>query len=137
MAKDQKKIAKRKEEVKKKLQVQRTSLTKARQEEANALKAQKAARKAEIENQRLEVWAESIAAKLPEATRRQIEHNIEILKALEEEYEAEMAAKLALNQQLESEGCVTFEEKLRGVANLAESTSLEELEEIQETENID
>ncbi len=48
-----------------------------------------------------------------------------------------MAAKLALNQQLESEGCVTFEEKLRGVANLAESTSLEELEEIQETENID
>lgn len=137
MAKDPKKIAKRKEEVKKKLQVQRTSLTKARQTEANTLKAQKAARKAEIENQRLEVWAEEIASKLPESTRRQIEHNIEILKALEEEYEAEMAAKLALNQQLESEGCMTFEEKLRGVANLAESTSLEELEEIQETENID
>lgn len=137
MAKDQKKIAKRKEEVKKKLQLQRTSLTKARQDEANALKSQKAARKAEIENQRMEVWAESIAAKLPEATRRQIEHNIEILKALEEEYEAEMSAKLALNQKLEAEGCVTFEEKLRGVATLTESTSLEELEENQETENID
>ena len=114
-SKEQKKVQKakaRKDSNVKKLLEQRSKIVKARQDEATALKQQKAARRAEIEQQRLDVFADQMAAKLPEETRRQIEHNIEILKALEEEYEAEMQAKFKTNAELEEQGYQTLEEKV-------------------------
>lgn len=42
----------------------------------------------------------------------QLEHNIEILKALEEQYLEEQKHKSELNEQLESQGAATLKEKM-------------------------
>lgn len=110
----QKRKAKEKEDYQK-LLLQREKRTKERQVLAKEKKELEAIRKDKLQQQRLEAWAEAVAEKLsPEAT-RQIEHNIEILKALEQEYQAELDAKRALNEGLESEGAISIEEKLNNI----------------------
>lgn len=44
--------------------------------------------------------------------KKQLEHNMQILQALEEEYVNEMEAKKELNEALEKEGYMTLKEKL-------------------------
>lgn len=44
--------------------------------------------------------------------KKQLEHNMQILQALEEEYVNEMEAKKELNEALEKEGHMTLKEKL-------------------------
>lgn len=51
--------------------------------------------------------------KLPEATLTQLEQNIKILQALEDEWQKEQDQRQQLNDELESEGYHTLEEKLR------------------------
>ncbi len=62
------------------------------------------------------IIAENIE-KYPEETRAKIEKNIEILKALEEEYNQEMATKKKLNEELEAQGHLTLEEKMQALSN--------------------
>lgn len=100
----------------KKLLLERERRTKERQALALQERQKKELRKSEVEKDRLEAWANQIVEnmpKLPEETRKQIEHNIEVLKALEEEYEAEMASKRALSDKLSGEECDTLEKKLK------------------------
>jgi len=52
---------------------------------------------------------------------KKIERNMEVLKALEEEYVREKEQKKQLNEQLESEGHVTLQEKLNALENKARS----------------
>lgn len=44
--------------------------------------------------------------------KRRLEHNIEVLRALEQEYLAEMEQRKQLNEKLEAEGSQTIKEKL-------------------------
>lgn len=44
-----------------------------------------------------------------------LEHNIEILRALEEQYKEEMASKQSLNEDLEAEGYDSLEEKMNAL----------------------
>lgn len=91
----------------------RAALRKEAQEENHKLKAQKQMKKNAKVRRQLEEWANAVADKIPPETLAQIEHNIEILKALEEEYEAEMAAKRDVQKNLEADGAETLDEKLK------------------------
>lgn len=73
----------------------------------------------------------------PEAKRRfeeienkksieKIEKNMQILKALEEEYLKEKELKKQLNEELESEGHVTFQEKMKALEEKARSQMTEQ-----------
>jgi len=59
---------------------------------------------------------ERIKAEKDEQVRQQLEHNMEILKALEEEYEADVQARAELNDELEANGHETLQEKLDTIA---------------------
>lgn len=54
-----------------------------------------------------------------------IEHNLEILKALEEEYIANQKQKADLNSELEAEGFTTIEEKIESIKKKSEELVLE------------
>ena len=56
----------------------------------------------------------------------QLEHNLEVLKALEEQYIAEEKQREELNEQLEEEGYSTLEEKLDALGQKAEAISKKE-----------
>lgn len=56
----------------------------------------------------------------------QLEHNLELLKALEEQYLAEEKQREDLNEQLEEEGYGTLDEKLKALREKAEAVAKEE-----------
>lgn len=64
------------------------------------------------EEARLQAMAEAIYDKLPEETRKKLEHNIKILKALEEEHAKEQAEKAKLNADLEGQGAEDLPSKM-------------------------
>lgn len=57
-------------------------------------------------------------------TLSQLEKNIEILKALEDEHNREVQKRQELNEQLEQEGCYTLEDKLKVAGNLRPKTDM-------------
>ncbi len=61
-----------------------------------------------------------------ERIKEELKKNIEILAALEREYDAEQEAKKALNKELDGQGCDTLKEKLDHLQG--QSKSLEECE---------
>ena len=58
-------------------------------------------------------------------SQKQIEHNMEILKKLEEEHEISKAKRRQINKQLESEGHLTLQEKLQAIGDSAQKLSNE------------
>jgi len=60
-----------------------------------------------------------------EEIKKQLEHNVKILKALEEEYLAEQEARKQANESLEAEGHETLQEKLDVLAKRAEKEQKE------------
>ncbi len=56
----------------------------------------------------------------------QLEHNLERLKALEEQYIAEEKKRVELNDQLEEEGYSTLEEKMKALGEKAEAIAEEQ-----------
>jgi hypothetical protein len=115
MNKQSKTLKKRKdreEKVKSQLLKQRSKLTVERQLAKKELLEKKSFKKQQKEQERLEEHTEQLFQKLPEKTRERIEHNIKILKALEEEHDKEVAARRAVNKDLEDQGFQTFKEKL-------------------------
>lgn len=109
------------------LQRERTAADK-RQAEAAAKRQEEQLRKdmrqAQRQQDKLDKWAEGFMEnmdKLPPETRAKILHNIQILKALEQEYEKEQLAKKATNDQLEAEGHTSLQDKLDALhSDLAE-----------------
>jgi hypothetical protein len=70
----------------------------------------------------LSVWADDVLGKLDSKTLTQLERNAQLLKGLEEEYEAERAKKSELNGDLESKGLLSLDEKLNHLhQNFAQS----------------
>jgi len=67
------------------------------------------------------------AAERDAQIKEQLEHNLEVLKALEEEYLADQEAKKQANEELEAEGYNTLQEKLDVLAERAEAKMKEEL----------
>jgi hypothetical protein len=68
-------------------------------------------------------------ALLDEADKKKVserlQHNMEILKALEEEYERDATKKKELNERLESEGHITLKDKVNALEASAREASLE------------
>jgi hypothetical protein len=115
MGRDQKKLEKRKAREaskKQKLSTDRAKLVVKRQEKKSEHLQDKAMRKAVREQMRIETEVEQMLGKLDPETREKLEHNIEILKALEKEYNKEQAERKSKNDQLEDQGHQTFQEKL-------------------------
>jgi uncharacterized protein (UPF0335 family) len=54
-----------------------------------------------------------------EAIKKQLAHNLEILEALEKEYDQEQEAKKKLNVDLEGQGFSTLEEKMEYLQQIA------------------
>lgn len=116
MTTDRKKLQKKKareKQVQDKLRAKREATRGVAREEREELRAQRKFRKEQRQLEALEERMGEFYDKLPPETRAQLERNIEILKALEEEYDAEMAKKQQLNEELEAAGCVTPEEKMK------------------------
>lgn len=61
------------------------------------------------------MWSDDVLLKMPEKTLSQLEHNAQILKALEEEFENEVRRKRKLNEGLEGEGLHSLEDKLNAL----------------------
>jgi hypothetical protein len=118
MNKERRKLQKRKareQEVKNKLLVQRQQkIVQARQERERVFVEQAKA----AHEQMMKRFAEVKDSLAPEV-REQIEKNIEIYKALEEEHRLEMAQKKKLNQKLEESGHITPKEKIEALQKIA------------------
>ncbi len=105
----------RESDVKVKLDKRREAVKTASKEQLLEFREQRRFKKEHKEYQRLEKQMDELYAKLPQSTRDQLERNIEILKALEEEHKKETQEKQELNQQLESEGHFAPEDKMQAL----------------------
>jgi hypothetical protein len=108
---------KRERAVKQKLLVRRKVIEAKRKEENEQFKKMKRIKKLKKEMGHLNQWADDVLLGLNNKTLSQLEHNVKILRALEEEYEKERAKKKDLNKELENKGLVTLEEKLNFLHN--------------------
>lgn len=84
-----------------------------RQELAADFRKLKRIKKLKKEMGQMNVWADDVFMRMSEKTISQLEHNAQILKALEEEYEKEWAKKKALNQDLEDKGLTSLKDKMQ------------------------
>lgn len=112
MSKESKKLAKKKSreaKVKVKLQKRRDQITKSTQESKKQYLLQKLIKKLEKEN--------PDGAKLA-----QIRRNLEVLKALEQEYIDEQKSRSDLNEELSKEGFSSLEEKIKKMREIAQKT---------------
>lgn len=109
----------REKKVKAKLLLQRKVITKERQKQAGEFRDEKIRRKEIRLHDRMDDMARDLMAnfdKLPEATRKQIEHNIEILGALQDEWQKEQDARVTINEKLEAAGHTTLRDKLEALS---------------------
>ena len=128
--KKQIKQKKREKKVQEALRKRREGLRKDKKEKKEEFLEDKKFRKEQKELQKYEEIAEEIYNKLPPETRQQLEHNIQILRALEEEYDRELLSKEKLNAELEEEGHTTPEAKINALKERA-------LKETKETANVE
>ena len=116
MSKEQRRLQKRKgreEKVKQQLAVRRESLRDVAKTEREDWRRDKRIKKLQNELEHFDqIMDERELQIASDATLIQIEKNIEILKALEEEHNREMALKQNLNEELEEGGAMTLEEKM-------------------------
>lgn len=103
----------REKRVRKQILKQREALRKPAQEERAFQKKMKRIAKLKKDMGRLNVWADDVLLKMSDSTLSQLEKNARILKALEQQYEKETSTKRDLNRQLEEEGFVTLEDKMK------------------------
>lgn len=105
----------REKEVKVKLEKRREATKAASRAQLLAFREQRKFRKEQKEFEKFEKNVDEFYNKLPQKTKEQLEKNIEILKALEEEHEKNLASKQKLNEELESEGKITPKEKMEAL----------------------
>jgi hypothetical protein len=104
MSKQQKKFEKRKarqKEVKQKLRIKRETKHQQEKELRQEAKDKDAYTKVVNERLKLEHWISEAEGKIPEEVEDRIRHNISILKALEEEAEAELKARIEAREARE------------------------------------
>ena len=121
MSKEQRKLQKRKErekEVKQQLLVKRTAARSVVRDQLEDFRKEKRVRKIQREFEHFdEIMDERQLMEADDKVLTQIEKNIEILKALEDEHNREVAEKQNLNEELEESGALTLEEKLQAAKN--------------------
>jgi hypothetical protein len=117
IAKRMKKKKEREKKAHQKVLIRRQSLRKSKDEEDKLNKKNKNVIKFQKDVDDLNKWADTIMDKLDKKTLIQIEKNYEILKGLEEEYESEIKNKQKLNEELESKGLFSLENKLNYLHN--------------------
>lgn len=134
MGKEQKKLQKRKareREVQAKLRERREAKRAAAKDEKKDQQERDAILRVMRERLALEQWANQVGDQIPEKIREQILHNIEILKALEEEYSNELMEKLQLQGKLKEAGHETLAEMMGALQEEAKDKAVErELEEV-------
>ncbi len=139
MTTDRQKMQKKKARqkiVRAKLQNRRKVVRSIEKEKRDEIRAQKKFKKDQLVMEKLEEKMEGLYSKLPPETRAQLERNVEILKALEEEYDQEISKKQALNQELEVQGNLTPEEKMNALHKKAvEQTATVEVIKAAKTED--
>lgn len=121
MNKQQKQLKKKKERAEKnkaKTLRRHAAISKQNQIERKDYLIHKAMQKNRRQLAKMETIADEILDKLPPETRKQIENNIEILKALEDEYVRETGERQVLNTKLEEAGCLTLEDKMTHMQEL-------------------
>jgi hypothetical protein len=112
----------REKEVKKRVLNRRTAIRAPKIEENKNRKKMERIAKLQKDMNDLNVWADDVLQKLDSKTLTQLERNAQLLKGLEEEYEAERLKKDSLNSDLESKGLHSLDEKLNHLhQNLVQS----------------
>ena len=115
MSKQQKKLQKKKAreiESKKKVVTRREELRSQVREDLLKFRKFKRLEKLKKEMGELNVWADDVLFNMSDKTITQLEHNVKILAALEQEYQTERSKKEALNEELEKDGHFTLEDKM-------------------------
>lgn len=92
-------------------------------------KKQRETKKLLKEKEKLEVMNEQAMQNMPPDIRKKIEHNIKILRALEEEHAKEMKAKETINKGLEEKGYFTLEQKLSALNEMQKLSVEDEIQE--------
>lgn len=123
VSKEQRKLQKRKKrekEARKSVLVRRGQLRAKKKEEREELLQQKRIDKLQRELDRMDQhFPREMLELAPEDTIAQLEKNVEILKALEAEHHKELDAKQQINNDLESKGYITLEEKMQALQEMA------------------
>jgi hypothetical protein len=115
VSKEQKKMKKKKareKDSKKKVLAKREQLRAKAREKRQEEKRDKRIKKLQNDMAGLDVWEDEVLKKMPDKTLEQLEHNAKILRAIEEDHEAEMGKKKKLNEDLEAAGHFTLDDKL-------------------------
>lgn len=106
---------KRREKVgKEKALARRLDLIKKKAEENAERKREIRLKKLQKDMYELDQWADMRSlAELDNATITQLEKNVEILKGLEKEFDKEKTQRESLNEELEEQGAVTLDQKMK------------------------
>lgn len=105
----------REKEVKSKVEKRRAATRAISREQLLEFRQQRQFKKDQKEYAKLEKTVDEFYNSLPQATKEKLEKNIEILKALEEEHQKEIAEKENLNEELEQEGNLTLKSKMEAL----------------------
>lgn len=129
VSKEQRKLQKRKKREKetyKKVLATRMSLRAKVKEEKEELRKEKRIDKLQRDLDKMDQYFDrEHLAIAPEETLSQLEKNVEILRALEVEHAKEMETKQKINEDLESKGYLTLEEKMEALQEMALSEAKE------------
>ena len=137
--KEQRKLQKRKareKDAKKSVLAKRTEIRAKRKEEREEEKQERRIDKLQRDLHQMDQHFEKAALQAASNdTLAQLEKNVQILRALEEEYEKEAEAKKAINEDLESKGYVTLDEKMQALqqAVLEEAKTADEARSVDQT----
>lgn len=116
MANEKKKFQKKKDREKrvhKQILLQREALRAPEREERQFQKKIKRIEKLKKDMGKMNVWADEVFLNMTDKNLSQLEHNAQILKALEQEYQNEHDKKKNLNEELEGQGFLTLDQKLQ------------------------
>lgn len=118
MSKQQKEFKKRKDrerESKNKVLSRRENIRKRSKEAHQEFLMNKRIDKLQREMDRMEMTLPENVKDLPDKTLKQIEHNVKILAALEQEHEDDLKKRQELNKELDEQGHTTLDEKVQAI----------------------
>lgn len=115
----QRKEKKKNAEKKRKILANRASIRSEAKTKREEARRDRQIRRIQKSMKNIEYYAPEFLETLPQKTLDQIEKNAEILRAIEDEYEAERQSRAQLNEILEGEGAVTMDDKMNLIAQRA------------------
>lgn len=111
----EKKKKDREKESKKKVALRREKIREKTREENKEFHHEKRIKKLRKEMGDLDMWADDVYKKIDENTLLQLEKNVQILKGLEREFKNDSEEKQKINEELESKGLFTLEDKIKHI----------------------